>query len=110
MRVKLLGLQSWGALCSGTPPGSHREEPRKITWCLWQREGKETILECPQSILHNKGFLSRAKGFPGGFQWSEDPLEKERTTTRSSALAWEIPRTEEPGGLQYMESHRVGHD
>ena len=28
----------------------------------------------------------------------------------SSSLAWKIPRTEEPGGLQSMGSHRVGHD
>ena len=28
----------------------------------------------------------------------------------SSILAWEIPWTEEPGGLQYMGSQRVGHD
>ena len=28
----------------------------------------------------------------------------------SSTLAWEIPRTEEPGGLQSMGSQRVGHD
>ena len=28
----------------------------------------------------------------------------------SSALAWKIPWTEEPGGLQSMGSHRVGHD
>ena len=31
----------------------------------------------------------------------EDPLEKEMAT-HSSILAWEIPWTEEPGGLQYM--------
>ena len=31
----------------------------------------------------------------------EDPLEKEMTT-HSSVLAWEIPWTEEPGGLQPM--------
>ena len=30
--------------------------------------------------------------------------------THSSILAWEIPRTEEPGGLQSMGSLRVGHD
>ena len=29
--------------------------------------------------------------------------------TRSSVLAWEIPWTEEPGGLQSMGSQRVGH-
>ena len=33
----------------------------------------------------------------------EDPLEKEMAT-HSSVLAWEIPWTEEPGGLQSMES------
>ena len=31
-------------------------------------------------------------------------------TTHSSVLAWEIPWTEEPGGLQSMGLHRVGHD
>ena len=36
----------------------------------------------------------------------EDPLEKE-VATPSSILAWEIPRTEEPGGLQSTGSHRV---
>ena len=39
----------------------------------------------------------------------EDPLEKE-VATHSSILAWEIPWTEEPGGLQSMGLHRVGHD
>ena len=39
----------------------------------------------------------------------EDPLEKE-IETPSSILAWRIPWTEEPGGLQSMGSHRVGHD
>ena len=39
----------------------------------------------------------------------EDPLEKE-TATDSSMLAWEIPRTEEPGRLQSIEWQRVGHD
>ena len=37
--------------------------------------------------------------------WSlgqEDPLEKE-IATHSNILAWKIPRTEEPGGLQSMQ-------
>ena len=38
----------------------------------------------------------------------EDPLEEE-TATHSSVLAWRIPWTEEPGGLQYMGLKRVGH-
>ena len=36
-------------------------------------------------------------------------LEKEMAT-HSSVLAWRIPWTEEPGGLQSMGSLRVGHD
>ena len=63
-------------------------------------------------------------GFPGGsagkksvcnvgelgldLDW-EDPLEK-GMITHSSILAWEIPWTEEPGGLQFMGSQRVRHD
>ena len=39
----------------------------------------------------------------------EDPLEK-GMATHSSVLAWRIPCTEEPGGLQSMGSQRVGHD
>ena len=67
------------------------------------------------------------KGFPGGSMvknppvmqatqetvvrslgW-EDPLE-EGTATHSSILAWRIPGTEEPGGLQSMGSQRIRHD
>ena len=66
-------------------------------------------------------------GFPGGSVakelsavsemqemqvWSlgqEDPLEEEMTT-HCSILAWKIPWTEEPGGLQSMGSQRVGYD
>ena len=39
----------------------------------------------------------------------EDPLEK-GMATHSSVLAWRIPRTEKPGGLQSMGSQRVGHN
>ena len=39
----------------------------------------------------------------------EDPLEQEMAT-HSSILAWTIPQTEEPGGLQSMGSQRVRYD
>jgi len=39
----------------------------------------------------------------------EDPLE-EAMATHSNILAWEIPRTEEPSGLQSMGSQRIRHD
>ena len=44
--------------------------------------------------------------------WSlawEDPLE-EGMATHSSIVAWRIPWTEEPGGLQSIGLQRVGHD
>ena len=39
----------------------------------------------------------------------EDPLEKE-IATHSSILAWEIPWTQKPDGLQSMGSQRVGRE
>ena len=39
----------------------------------------------------------------------EDPLENEMAT-RSSILVWEMPWTEEPGGLLFIVPPRVRHD
>ena len=39
----------------------------------------------------------------------EDALEQEMAT-HSSILAWKIPQTEEPGGLQSIGSQRARHD
>ena len=39
----------------------------------------------------------------------DDPLKKE-LATHSSILAWRMPWTEDPGGLQSMGSQRVGHN
>ena len=39
----------------------------------------------------------------------EDPLE-EGMARHSSILAWRIPCSEDPGGLQFIGSQRVGHD
>ena len=50
-------------------------------------------------------------------RWGSDTTERlhfhaleEEMATHSSALAWRIPGTGEPGGLPSMGSHRVGHD
>ena len=43
------------------------------------------------------------------FLGQEAPLEK-GMATHTSVLAWKIPWTEEPGGLQSIGSQRVGHD
>ena len=51
---------------------------------------------------YNAGDLVRSLG-------QEESLEK-GIATHSSILAWRIPWTEEPGGLQSMGSQRVRHD
>jgi len=61
--------------------------------------GKESACQC-----------RRGKRYDGFDPWvKEDPLEEEMAT-HSSLLAWRIPWTEEPGGLQSMGSPRVRHD
>ena len=70
--------------------------------CLWlvfpgDASGKESSYYCRR---HRRR---------GSLVGREDALEKE-TATHSSVLAWRIPWTEEPGGLQSMGSHRVGYD
>ena len=40
----------------------------------------------------------------------DDPLEESKATHVASILAWRTPRTEEPGGLQFIVSQRVRHD
>ena len=55
-----------------------------------------------------KNLLAMQETWVQSLGW-EDPLEKE-VATHSSILAWRIPWTKEPGGLQSMGLHRVGHD
>ena len=55
--------------------------------------------------LANAGDIRDAGSIVGG----KGPLEEEMAT-HSSILAWRIPWTEEPGGLQFMGSQRVRYD
>ena len=63
------------------------------------------LLELAQMVKNLPGMWETQVRFLG---W-EDPLEKEMAT-HSSILAWRIPWTEKPGGLQSMGSQRVGHN
>ena len=49
------------------------------------------------------------KSLPAMWETGFNPLEKEMAT-HCSTLAWRIPWTEEPDGLQTMGSQRAGHD
>ena len=55
------------------------------------------------------GSLSRTRLSDFIFTFHFHALEEEMVT-HSSVLAWRIPGTGEPGGLQSMGSHRVGQD
>ena len=55
-----------------------------------------------------KNRLSMQEPWVRSLGW-EDPLEEEMAT-HSSILAWRIPWTEEPGGLQSMGLQKVGND
>ena len=68
----------------------------------------------PMLVIGAAQVAQRLKDLPAMQEtcvWSlgqEDLLEKEMAT-HSSILAWRIPWTEEPGGLQSTGSQRVGH-
>ena len=63
-------------------------------------------------VLVVKNLLAKAGDIRETWVWSlawEDPLEED-IATPSSTLAWRIQWTEEPGRLQSIVPHRVGHD
>ena len=66
-----------------------------ISLCSWQPEHQAAVAATPAFVKGVPGWLGR-----------EDPLEKEMVTN-SSILAWRIPWTEEPGGLQFMGSQKI---
>ena len=120
---------------ASTPPGRPSADPQlpifDLRFCpydicpyeilIWEFVNLKHRAQCVCISLHTYG------GFPGGLAvknppvmqemqetwvWSlgqEDPL-MEGTATHSSILAWRIPWTEKPGGLQSMGSQRVRHN
>ena len=68
---------------------------------------------CVGGIPPNR-LLNIVLGFPGGSVSKELPVAQETLgkgmVPHSSIIAWGIPWTEEPGGLQSMRSQRVRHD
>ena len=64
---------------------------------------------CEHGILYGSPFLSFLMSIRLTVIFPHLGFPKEMAT-HSSALAWRIPWTEEPGGLPSMGSHRVRHD
>ena len=61
------------------------------------------------SVVKNPSAMQEAQEMRVSSLGWEDPLEEEMAT-HSSILAWRIPWTQAPGGLQSMGLQRVGHD
>ena len=64
-------------------------------------------------MLHNPGALvvKNLLANPGDIRDADSiPIPEKGIATHSSILAWRIPRTEEPGGLQSMGWQRVRHN
>ena len=61
------------------------------------------------TVVKNLPANAEGKKVTIGSLSQEDPLEKEMTS-HSGIPVWEIPWTEEPGGLPSMMSQRVGHN
>ena len=67
----------------------------EFSWLLWEAEGFPggSVVKHPPASTGKVGMILG----------QEDPLEKEMAT-HSSILAWRIPWTEDPGGLQSVRS------
>ena len=86
---------------TGQVPGSGADHPTFKELLVWRRDshgGPDTELKFAWAETE----FARRKG-----SWARALLPM---ATHSSILAWKIPWTEEPGGLQSMGSQRVRHD
>ena len=88
------GLASWPRSRSWAPPSSRFFQPRPADPAILPRPP-------PQCWLHSCS---------ASLQQAEPRPPEKAMAPHSSTLAWKIPRTEEPGGLQSMGSRRVRHD
>ena len=107
------GVEDRRPTCNTRPqegPTLHPEAPTSLgrphprSRRLLRTQYEENAAQAP--IVENPSAMQETRVRSLG---QEDSLE-EGMATHSSILAWRIPWTEKPGGLQSIESHRVGHD
>ena len=87
---------------------------RQVVLWLTEQLGSESFkhlfTSCFSSTLLDLSSLSDMQLISFPFELSLYKLLEKELATHSSTLAWKIPWTEEPGGLQSMGSLRVRHD
>ena len=114
-------------VCSTLTPKSGRHITRKLQTKIpyeYRYNNPQQSTSNLNLATHKKGYIPWPTDFPGGLDGKasvynvgdlvqslgrEDPQEKE-VAIHSSATAWKIPWTKEPGRLQSMGLPRVGHD
>ena len=99
------GYAGW-SFTWNTPSGA-----RQRMWCLQPNKSWKSQLYyfLVVTVVKNPPAMQEMKETQVHSLNQEDPLEEE-LATHPSILAWRIPWTEEPDGLQSMGSQRVGHD
>ena len=121
--IRMFGPGSWkqrGPLCWSAPALSHLCYDLNYMGVPGSSAGKESACNAgdPGSILGSGRSPGEGICYPLQYSWAsvvaqipgwEDPLE-EGMAMHPSILAWRIPWTEEPGGLQSMGVSRVRHD
>ena len=76
--------------------------PRQTFWCPLLYTGASLVAQLVKNLPAMQETCIQSLG-------QENPLEKGMAID-SSILAWRVPWTEEPGGLQSVGSQRVGHN
>ena len=116
-RGSLVGCHLWGHTESDMTEATQQQQQQQQPAA--DREGDGTPLQysCLENPMDGGAWWAAVHGVAKSqtqlsdftFTFHFHALEKEMAT-HSSALAWRIPGTGEPGGLPSMGSHRVGHD
>ena len=93
-------FSTWRSLCKYTMQLAQETDSLRLYFGF---QGGMLVVKNP--LPANVGSARDAGLIPGSGRFPEKEM-----ATPSSILAWRIPWTEEPGGLQSMGSRRVGHD
>ena len=114
-KIKLMSHQFWWTRLIKKKKGELKSIKliwRNYNWCCRNTKGHKKLLQTTMSITLVAQMVKKLPAMQETQVRSlgqEDLLEKEMAT-HSSILAWKIPRTEEPGGLQSTGLQREGHD
>ena len=87
--------------------GQGNQRAAASLWCRGELQNERSACVC-SSVTVGKGYSFSIVPFILG--WNRMAISEKAVAPHSSTLAWKIPWTEEPGGLQSMGSRRVGHD